>query len=200
MIVARALGKKLGSVKAVWGADLEVTQGETVVLFGPNGAGKSTLLRLVAGLLRPTAGRVELNDQPPRAAKGNIGYLGHETYLYPYLTAAENLEFYSCLYSVSPSRGFELMDLLGLTPKTNALAGRLSQGEGRRLALCRAMLHDPDYLLLDEPFSNLDTDSADKLSALIRRPGRSILLATHDHERGSSLADRTIRIEGGRVS
>lgn len=199
MITLEGAGKRYGTVKALSGVDMEVPSGATVAILGPNGSGKSTLLRLVAGLAVPTSGRVTVAGTPPRAAKARIGYLGHEPFLYRYLSATENLRFYADLYRVERSRIPALLDEVDLARKGEALVRTFSRGEAQRLGLARALLHDPDYLLLDEPFSGLDSDSADRLPLTMARPGRTVLFSTHDRDRAGSLADRMVFLKEGRL-
>lgn len=199
MICATGVGKRFGSVRALDSVTLEVPSGTTTALFGANGSGKSTLLKILAGLLRPSSGSVGIAGGNPRAAKARIGYLGHVPYLYPYLTAAENLDFYAGLYLVDRARSQTMLESVGLSHKANALVRTFSRGQTQRLALARALLHDPDYLLLDEPFSGLDTVTIEAFPALIARAGRTTLFSTHDEERGRALAHSHLTLSGGRI-
>jgi ABC-type multidrug transport system ATPase subunit len=200
VILTEGLSKWFGAVKALTGACVQVDTGDTVAIFGPNGSGKSTLLKLIAGLLRPTKGRVLVDGAAPLIVRARIGYLGHETYLYPHLSASENLEFYRRMYRVEGSRATILLELVGMSRKAGAQVQTLSRGEAQRVALARALLHDPDYLLLDEPFTGLDPSMAEALPSMISRPGRTTLVATHQLERGEAIAGRIIRLTEGRVS
>lgn len=200
MIVAERLTKRLGKVKAVDSIDLTVPDGEAVAIFGPNGAGKSTLLRLLAGILRPTAGTVTIDGRDPRQVKRRIGYLGHEPFLYGYLSAEENLRFFTDLYGLSRDQAALSLERVKMRHKAGMRVNELSQGETRRVALARALLHDPEYLLLDEPFSNLDQQTADLVHTLIKRPGRTVLLVTHDVRRGLSICSRSICLDSGRFA
>lgn len=199
MISATGVDKRFGSVRALDSVTLEVPSGTTMALFGANGSGKSTLLKILAGLLRPTSGSIAIAGGNPRAAKANIGYLGHLPYLYPYLSAAENLDFYAELYRVDRARSQTLLEIVGLSHKGTALVRTFSRGQTQRLALARAVLHDPDYLLLDEPFSGLDAATIEAFPHLIARSGRTTLFSTHDEERGRALAHTCLRLSGGRV-
>ncbi|MDQ4148445.1 MAG: ABC transporter ATP-binding protein [Actinomycetota bacterium] len=200
MIVAHSLSKWFGPTKAVNGACIEVSSGDTVALYGPNGSGKSTLLKLFAGLLRPTSGRVLIEGEPPRSVRARIGYLGHETYLYPHLTAEENLAFYARLYGIDGNRPRGLLEAVGMAARAGALVHRLSRGEKQRIALARALLHDPDYLLLDEPFTGLDEEISAAVPSIVTREGRTTVIATHDRGRAEGMANRFILAEGGRFS
>ena len=200
MIVLDGVSKKFGTVRALSNLTLEVAEGATVALLGANGSGKSTLLKLAAGLLKPTSGTVTLAGKAPREAKAQIGYLGHEPFLYRYLSAPENLQFYADLYRVDRIRVPGLLEDFGLSHKGSALVRTFSRGESQRLGLARALLHDPDILLLDEPFSGLDEASAEGLPALISRPGRTTLLTTHDPPRAEQIAGRLVDLAEGRIA
>lgn len=199
MVVLSDLSRRFGPVRALRNVTLEIPDGTTVALLGPNGSGKSTLLRLVAGLLRPTAGAVSLNGKPPKQCKAEIGFLGHEPFLYRYLSAAENLRLYADLYRVDRSVVPGLLAQAGLERRAGALVRTFSRGEAQRLGLARALLHDPEYLLLDEPFAGLDELSSERLPELISRTGRTVLFSTHDRARAGQLADRCVSLEEGRI-
>lgn len=199
MIRTEELTKWFGSIRAVTGVCLEVDTGETLVVFGPNGSGKSTLLRLIAGLSRPTSGSIWIDGSDPRAVKARIGFLGHETYLYPHLSSTENLGFYARLYGVRREEPGRLLEAVGMTPRADAPVLRLSRGEKQRTAIARALLHDPDYLLLDEPYTALDESIAAELPSLITRPGRTTILATHQRIMGEAVADKVVRLDAGRL-
>ena len=200
MISIRGVSKRLGKVRALQAIDLEIATGEAVAIFGENGAGKSTLLKLVAGLLRPTTGSVLIDGADPRLSKAKIGYLGHEPLLYGYLSAAENLQLFADLYRVGRSKAPAALELVGMSAKSDSLVNELSQGERQRVALGRALLHDPHYLLLDEPFSSLDAAAADLAETLIRKSGRTVLLVTHDQDRGRAATGRSLTLDSGRLA
>jgi heme ABC exporter ATP-binding subunit CcmA len=200
VIAVRRLTRRYGATRALAGIDLEISSGETLVVFGHNGSGKTTLLKVIAGLLRPTSGEVLVDGLAPRAARARLGYLGHDPYLYPHLTVMENLVFFARLYDAGPEEAAAALSLLGLDAKSGALASTLSHGEGQRAGLARAVLHDPDVLLVDEPFSGLDEPSAAALPSVLQREGRTLVVATHDVERGKAIADRIVTLERGRVS
>jgi heme exporter protein A len=187
VIRARGLEKRYGDKRVLRGVDLDVPRGGFVLVTGPNGSGKTTLLRLVAGLLAPTRGELEVEVE-----RGRLGFLGHEPLVYRDLTALENLELYGRLYRV-PERKERigmLLERFGLWDVRRERVGSFSRGMLQRLALCRTLLHDPDLLLLDEPFNALDADG----EALLERElaglagERTFLVATHDPRRLDSLA------------
>ena len=193
MIRARRLEKRFGTTRVLRGVDLDVGERELVVVTGPNGSGKSTLLALCAGLLAPTAGELEVALE-----RGEIGYLAHEPLLYRELTVLENLHLYGRLYRVGDrhERVGMLLERFGLWEKRHERAGDLSRGLAQRLALCRALLHEPRLLLLDEPFAGLDEDGARALDEELERAGetRTLLLATHDPDRVAPLATATLAL------
>ena len=182
MISARGLAKRYGAKRVFAGVDLDVERGGFVVVTGPNGSGKTTLLRLVAGLVLPTAGELTVGVE-----RGQLGFLAHEPLVYRELTAVENLDLYGRLYRVSERReriGM-LLERFDLWEARNERAGSFSRGMLQRLALCRVFLHEPELLLLDEPFSALDAEGAELLDReLAERRGRAtFLVATHEPQR-----------------
>ncbi len=187
MIRARNLGKRYGDKRVLEGLDFDLPRGGFLLVTGPNGSGKTTLLRLCAGLVVPTSGELEV--QVPR---DRIGYVAHEPLVYRELTALENLDLYGRLYRVPERReriGM-LLERFGLWQARNERAGDYSRGMLQRLALCRALLHEPELLVLDEPYSALDRRGVElldrELAAL--RPTRTFLVATHDPGRLEPLA------------
>ena len=187
MIRARGLGKRYGDKRVLERLDFELPRGGFLLVTGPNGSGKTTLLRLCAGLAAPTSG--ELRVEAPRE---RIGFLGHEPLVYRELTALENLDLYGRLYRIPERReriGM-LLERFGLWHARNERAGAFSRGMLQRLALCRALLHEPELLVLDEPYSALDERGAELLDRelLELRPTRTFLVATHDPARLESLA------------
>ena len=176
-----------GTKHVIRDLDLDLPRGGFLLVTGPNGSGKTTLLRLVAGLLIPTAGELEID-----APRDRVGFLGHEPLVYLELTAIENLDLYGRLYRVPERReriGM-LLERFGLWEARNRRAGSFSRGMLQRLALCRSLLHDPDLLVLDEPFSALDDEGADLLDRELGdlRPRATFLVATHDPDRVAPLA------------
>jgi ABC-type multidrug transport system ATPase subunit len=185
VIRAHGLEKRFGDKRVLAGVELDVERGGFVVVTGPNGSGKTTLLRLVAGLLAPTAGSLEVAVE-----RGRVGFLAHEPLVYRELTALENLQLYARLYRVDPERIGMLLERFGLWDARTERVGSYSRGMLQRLALCRALLHEPELLLLDEPFNALDADGAELLDRELAelRPGRTFLVATHDPGRLAPLA------------
>ena len=193
MIRARGLEKRFGATRVLTGLDVDVAEREFLVVTGPNGAGKSTLLALCAGLLAPTRGELEVTVE-----RGEIGYLAHEPLLYRELTALENLHLYGRLYRV-PERHERIGMLLGrfrLWEKRHERVGDLSRGLTQRLALCRALLHEPPLLLLDEPFAGLDREGAEVVDEELARgrETRTLVIATHDPDRVAGLATGTVAL------
>jgi ABC-type multidrug transport system ATPase subunit len=187
VIAARALGRRFGAKRVLENVDLDLPRGGFLLVTGPNGSGKTTLLRLLAGLLIPTAG--ELRVDAPRE---RVGFLGHEPLVYRELTALENLDLYGRLYRVPERReriGM-LLERFGLWEARNRRADTFSRGMLQRLALCRTLLHDPELLVLDEPFSALDDEGATLLDRELAelRPSATFVVATHDPERIAALA------------
>ncbi len=205
MIEAQGLAKYFGRFTALRSLTVTVARGEFISLFGRNGAGKTTFLRIVAGLSRPSSGSLRILDPQPqssRAARGLMGYLSHNTALYLDLTALENLRFYAELHGL-PRQDPELerrIDGVGLTGRGQEPVRNYSRGMQQRLAIARAFLHDPEILLLDEPFTGLDQAGTEFLKGYLagaRRDGKTCIMATHDVPLGYELADRMVVIEKG---
>jgi len=179
--------------------------GEIVGLLGPNGAGKSTLLSIAATMLPPSAGTVQYGDRSAEGdLRGHIGMVGHDLYLYPELTAAENLEFFGRLYRIPSlaSRVDHALDRAGLTERRNDPVLGFSRGMRQRLTLERALIHDPRLVLLDEPFTGLDDAASGALVARLqdlRGRGSIVLIATHDLETVEGVIDRALVLRGGRL-
>jgi ABC-type multidrug transport system ATPase subunit len=185
VIAARKLEKRFGVKRVFTGVDVDLGLGDFLLVTGPNGAGKTTLLRVLAGLAAPTRGELEL---PDRAV---VGYLGHEPLAYRELTPLENLHLFGRLYRV-PERGERigmLLERFGLWDVRAERVGTFSRGMQQRLALCRVLLHDPNCLVLDEPFNALDASGAELLDRTLEElRDRAIVVATHDPERVAQLA------------
>jgi heme exporter protein A len=187
VIAARGLGKRFGEKRVLHAVDLDVEDGGFALVTGPNGSGKTTLLRICAGLAVQTEG--ELRVDAPRA---RVGYLGHEPLVYRELSALENLDLYGRLYHVRERRervGM-LLERYGLWDVRHDRVSSYSRGMTQRLALCRVLLHDPELLVLDEPYTALDAEGAALLDDQLRelRRTRTFLVSTHDPERVEPLA------------
>jgi ABC-type multidrug transport system ATPase subunit len=193
VIRARGLSRRFGEKRVVERLDLDLDAGGFLVVTGPNGSGKTTLLRLCAGLLAPTAG--ELRVETGRAG---IGFLAHEPLVYRELSALENLDLYGRLYRVPERReriGM-LLERFGLWDARNERAGSYSRGMLQRLALCRALLHEPDLLLLDEPCIALDAEGTELLARELEelKGARTFLVATHDPARLAGLVTGSLAL------
>ena len=187
MLTARRLGKRYGEKRVLRGIDLELPHGGFLVVTGPNGAGKTTLLRICAGLAQPTQGTIERD-----VSRGQVGFLGHDPLVYRELTALENLELYGRLYRVAERReriGM-LLERFGLWEARHDRVGSYSRGMTQRLALCRVLLHEPELLVFDEPYSALDEAGAELLDTQLAElcGEKTFLLATHDPARVDALA------------
>jgi heme exporter protein A len=198
------LERRFGERVALAGVSVRVEAGQTLAVLGGNGAGKTTLLRVLAGLLRPHAGRVRVLDAtlPGERWKlpGRIGYLGHEPLLYRELSGRENLRYHARLHGVDAARIEELLGAVGMERRADDPVRELSRGMVQRLAVARAVLHDPALLLLDEPRANLDPAAAERLEPLIGRgSGRTRVLVSHDVEGALSEADAVLRLKRGRA-
>jgi len=195
-----ALGRAYGERVVLRELTFSLPEGATVAVFGANGAGKTTLLRILAGLLRPHAGEARvLGAALPKEAwkvRGRIGLLGHEPLLYRDLTVRENLRFHARLHDVPEARAAELVERVGLAGRDDDPVRTLSRGMAQRAAICRALLHEPDLLLLDEPLANLDPGGAEAVEPLLRGPAR--VLISHDAEDGLAAADWVLGLRGGR--
>jgi heme exporter protein A len=194
VIRARGLEKRYGGKRVLRDVDLDIGRGDVAVVTGPNGSGKTTLLRVVAGLLAPTRGKLEVEVE-----RGRLGFLAHEPLVYRELTAIENLDLFGRLYRVPERReriGM-LLERFGLWDARGERVGAYSRGMQQRLALCRALLHEPELLLLDEPYNALDAEGAELLDRELRELAvtRTLVVATHDPDRISALA--TTRVAFG---
>ena len=198
--VSRAYGERL----ALSGVSLTLPRGATLAVFGANGAGKTTLLRILATLLRPHAGSaVVLGRTLPRegwAVRGRVGFLGHEPLLYRDLSARENLRFHARLHGVADSRIGELLGAVGMAGRADEPVRALSRGMAQRVAICRAVLHEPELLLLDAPLANLAPGAAGAVAPLIgRASGATRVLISHDVEQGLAEADLVLGLRVGRA-
>ncbi|NIR43385.1 MAG: ABC transporter ATP-binding protein [Gemmatimonadetes bacterium] len=207
VVEAREVSKRYARNWALKAVDLRVEGGELVSLLGPNGSGKSTLLRVLTGVTRPTYGSVELFGAPPKTSNGkrqHLGVLPPQSYLYGELTALENLNFAAVMYGLK-SHDDELVEALahvGLEQAADRQVRTFSSGMRKRLALARATLHDPELVLLDEPYGALDVEGIGWVDAFVgelREAGKTLVIATHEIGRALALCDRAVSLRGGRV-
>jgi heme exporter protein A len=209
MIEVRKLVKAFGSRAVLKGVDLTVAEGEFVTLVGPNGAGKTTLMHIIATLTKPTGGRVSVAGYDLAggavAVRRQLGLVSHKTLLYDDLSAEQNLRFYARMYDVpdAEARIEGVLRRVGLWGRQRDPVRTYSRGMQQRLAIARAMLHDPPILLLDEPDTGLDQHAAAMLTDLLHEVGatqRTVLMTTHNLERGLELGNRVAILAGGRIA
>jgi heme exporter protein A len=206
VIEASNLSKTFAWVPVLQGVSYRVAQGETVAIFGPNGAGKTTFLRLLATLLKPSSGTLRLfghaADDP--AVRRKLGFLGHDSFLYPDLTPVENLTFYGKAYGLSGLREriHCMLQFVGLQDWGNTPVRTFSRGMEQRVALARALLHEPELLLFDEPYAGLDARGVATLRAALAQTkarGKTVIFTTHDFALGLGLCDRALILDRGQI-
>lgn len=199
MIETKKLVKRFGLKTILRGVDFSVQPGEFVALLGPNGAGKTTFLRILASLSRPSLGSVKVAGYslPHESAqvRAKLGVVSHMPLLYPDLTAEENLQFYARMYGITnhQSRITEVLQMVGLEPRRKDLVRTFSRGMQQRLAIGRAVIHDPEVMLFDEPYTGLDQDASEMLDDVLRSvaaKGRTVVMTSHDLARAEDLATR----------
>jgi heme exporter protein A len=205
VIELRGLARYFGERIALSDVSTRLAAGATLAVLGRNGAGKSTLLRILATLLRPHAGDVLVFGQPlPRrgyAVRARLGLLAHEPLLYRELSGRENLEYHARLHRVEAGRVEQLLEAVGMERRAEDPVRLLSRGMVQRLAVCRAVLHDPELLLLDEPRANLDPAASELVEPLIgRASGRTRVLTSHDPKAALAEADHVLALKDGRVA
>ncbi len=208
MITVRKLVKRFGPKTVLRGLDFEVESGEFVALLGPNGAGKTTFLRILASLSRPAMGEVQIAGffLPGQASsvRRRLGVVSHLPLLYGDLTAEENLRFYGRMYAVPdlPPRITEVLEMVGLAARRRDLVRTFSRGMQQRLAIGRAVLHDPDVMLFDEPHTGLDQDASVMLDTVLQEVaarGRTVVMTSHDLARTADLASRFDVLSRGKI-
>jgi heme exporter protein A len=199
MITVRKLVKRFGLKTVLRGMDFSVEPGEFVALLGPNGAGKTTFLRILSSLSRPTLGHLDIAGYslPGQAAavRRRLGVVSHLPLLYGDLTADENLRFFARMYGIANTekRVTEVLEMVGLAPRRRDLVRTYSRGMQQRLAIGRAVLHDPEVMLFDEPHTGLDQDASNMLDTVLREVaarGRTVVMTSHDLARAADLASR----------
>ena len=211
IIEVENLSKTFGLLPVLRSVNFGVARGETIMLLGQNGSGKSTLLRLLAGLSKPTAGVIRIGGwQMPKeamAVRRQIGLLSHQPLLYGNLSARENLDFFGKLYGMAKDERAErigaLLDQVGLAKRADSLTRGFSRGMQQRLSIARATLHQPEILLLDEPFTGLDQAAAERLEGLVmsaQREERTLIIATHQLGRAPTLAGRALILSRGQIA
>jgi heme exporter protein A len=206
-VETRGLSKFFGSRVALEEVTFSLEQGEILALLGPNGSGKSTLLQSLAGILSPSEGKAFLFGENPvesEAVRARFGFMGHSSLLYADFSGQENLEFYARLYGLSdgPARASRWLEYFHLTQAAHVSSRGYSQGMRQRLALARAMLHEPDLLLLDEPFAGLDEASSVLVAKLfkdLREQGRTVIVSTHQTAHLDPISPKYLRMAEGRI-
>lgn len=204
-LAVNALTKRFGARVAVRSIEFSLGRGSCLALFGPNGAGKTTLLRLLAGLLRPNAGHVRIGGVDVRAgtaARARVGLISHQSMLYAPLTARENVEFFASLYGLPdpPRAALNALDTMGVVDRADVGVRTLSRGLQQRVSIARAMVHAPQVVLLDEPYTGLDEAGAAALTDalhLLKREGAALILVTHHLGEGLALATHTAIMRDG---
>ena len=203
IIVVEGLIKQFGRFAALRGVDAEFDSGKFYVIVGDNGAGKTTLLRGLAGLAHPTRGSISILGKSPREACRELGYMAHPSLLYDEMSGMENLRYFARLYGIfGDERCGEVIRSVGLDPELARPVGQYSQGMRQRMSLARAILHDPQILLLDEPFSNVDVHSAWEMAALLggmRDAGKTIFVVTHQAAVLKDVADEFVWMQAGKI-
>jgi ABC-type multidrug transport system ATPase subunit len=195
--------KQFGRFAALRGVTAEFDAGRFHAILGDNGAGKTTLLRALAGLAHPTQGTVSIFGKSPQDACRDIGYMAHPSLLYDEMSGIENLRYFAGLYGITgDARCQEVIRAVGLDPDLTRAVGQYSQGMRQRMSLARAILHDPRLLLLDEPFSNVDVNSAREMVGLLkgmRDAGKTIFVVTHQAALLEGVADEFVWMQSGQI-
>jgi len=208
VVVAEGLIKQFGRFAALRGVTGEFAAGKLYVILGDNGAGKTTLLRTIAGLARPTRGKIAvLGSEDIKASRASIGYMAHPSLLYDEMTGMENLRYFAELYQIPAgdveARCREAIGSVKLDPGLERPVGQYSQGMRQRMSLARALLNNPRLVLLDEPFSNVDARSAAEMAGLVghaRDRGKTVFVVTHQPAQLENFADEFVFMEAGRIA
>lgn len=210
LIEIQNLFKSFGLNQALVDINIEVEKGEFLAIFGPNGAGKTTLIKIISTLMSPTSGTILINGRDLKKAavevRRQIGVISHDTYLYENLTGYENLIFYGRMYGVVElkQRIEKLLAQVGLRARASDRVALYSRGMKQRLSIARAMLHNPEILLLDEPYTGLDQRACKAFEQILREryseQRKTVIITSHDLERGLQLCDRAIALNRGRIA
>jgi heme ABC exporter ATP-binding subunit CcmA len=207
-IIAEGVTKSFGNIRALSGIDLRVKKGEFLTVFGPNGAGKTTLIKLLSTLTKPTSGKLIIANHDVKKdsgkVRGLIGVISHDPYLYGNLSALENIKFFASLYGVSHADEKAIMAIkqVGLESRMHDLVRTFSRGMQQRLAVARAVIHEPRILLLDEPYTGLDQHGGRIFGDLLKwlkSQDRTIIMTTHDLPEGLEISDRVAILDRGRI-
>jgi ABC-type multidrug transport system ATPase subunit len=207
-IIAEGVTKSFGNIQALSGIDLRVKKGEFLTVFGPNGAGKTTLIKLLSTLTKPTSGKLIIADhdirKEPDKVRGLIGVISHDPYLYGNLSALENMRFFASLYSVSQAeeKAIGVIKQIGLESRMHDLVRTFSRGMQQRLAVARAIIHEPKILLLDEPYTGLDQHGGRIFGDLLKwlkTQNRTIIMTTHNLPEGLEISDRVAILNKGKI-
>ncbi len=207
-IIAEGVTKSFGNIQALRGIELKVKKGEFLTVFGPNGAGKTTLIKLLATLTKPTSGKVSIANhdikKEPDKVRAQIGVISHDPYLYGNLSALENIRFFASLYGIPQARdkAIDVIKQVGLESRMHDLVRTFSRGMQQRLAVARAIVHEPKVLLLDEPYTGLDQHGGRIFGELLnwlKTENRTIVLTTHNLPEGLEISDRVLILDGGKI-
>lgn len=204
VVAAENVIKQFGRFAALRGVTGEFAARKLYVMVGDNGAGKTTLLRTIAGLATPTRGDISvLGSRSIKDVRSRIGYMAHPSMLYDELSAFENLRYFAGLYAVNEARCREVISAVGLDPELSRPVGQYSQGMRQRISLARAILNDPELLLLDEPFSNVDFRSGREMSGMLaqmRDGGTTLFVVTHQPALLETIADEYVYMQAGKIT
>ena len=207
-IIAQGVTKSFGNIQALRGVDLKIKKGEFVTVFGPNGAGKTTLIKLLATLTKPTSGKVIIANhdikKEPDKVRALIGVISHDPYLYGNLSALENIGFFASLYGISQpkEKAIQVIKQVGLESRMHDLVRTFSRGMQQRLAVARAIVHNPKIFLLDEPYTGLDQHGARIFGDLLnwlKTENRTIVMTTHNLPEGLEISDRVAILDVGKI-